>query len=517
MDSRAWFTPLSIIFLLGLVWPLWILGYPPLQDFPTALLIAEVIADPTNPLFEDYEWAGIQTPLFSLFYALVWMLTRVFTARTSLLIVLTLYVVSLPMALRYAWKAVHGQTREEPWALFCLAPLVTHPFYFYGLFNFLISLPIAMVCLGSTLRALRSSRRTGPIWLAVWLLLLVLSHPFTFMLTGYLALLVVSTAGSGRLRRVIGLGITAAPALILFLAFLPFLPTTPRGDPQGESLALLDAFSRLDLRWWSIERLAYYLPRSLVPFYSDGVLRASGLGPFVLVGLTIISTGWAAWRAPGRRAGFPLSEPQRIMTRCAILLLATTLLLPFSFRSFSMLNLRGFVFMLLVASLLLGPAFCRDRWQRAVSVGFGLLFLVAHGTVHVRFDGELAPLDRLVESMPERQNLLLFVTEPRSQHLRFVAALKWTPFYYHAAKGGVSPEMLFNPMFPIRYREPGRWPRISREDLGAGSSAEPGSVYDGIIVVGPAPLVERKLGRRAALAAREGLWAYWAARAADGR
>jgi hypothetical protein len=517
MGSRAWFTLLSIFFLLALVWPLWILQYPPLQDFPTALLIAEVIANPTNPLFADYEWAGIQTPLFSLFYALVWLLTRVFEARTALAIVLSLYVVSLPMALRYAWKAVHGQTREEPWALFCLAPLVTHPFYFYGLFNFLISLPIAMVCFGLTLRTIQSSRRAGQIWLAVWLLLLVLSHPFTFILTGYLALLAVATAGKGRLRRVMGLAITAAPALIVFLVFLPLLPTTPRSDPQGESLALLDAFSRLDPRWWSIERLAYYLPRAMVPFYSDGVLRASGFGPFVLVGLAILSTGWAAWRAPGRRAAFSLSEPQRIATQSAFLLLATSLLLPFSFRSFSMLNLRGFVFTLLVVSLLLGPAFSRARWQRAVSVGFGLLFLVAHGIVHVRFDRELASLDRLIASMPERQNLLLFVTEPRSQHLRFVAALKWTPFYYHAAKGGVSPEMLFNPMFPVRYREPERWPRISREDLGAGTSDEPGNVYDGIIVVGPAPRVESKLSRRATLAAHEGLWAYWSAGAPDER
>jgi len=240
---RPWLRdPANILFaalLVSHVSLLWAFPYVPTQDGPSHLNNANVIREysrPDLPLFREYYdlIPSLEPNWFS--HLVLAGLMAFFSPLTADKVLLSLYVILLPLSVRYALSS----TRPGSEFLSILAFPFTFNFLFsMGFYNFIFSLPVFFFVVGRCVKDRGKPSAKGFAWLSALALVLYFCHITTFVLVFAAAIAAAfgfaaadffraDGAGGGRLRgffldslrRVATVTASFLPGLILVLVFV---------------------------------------------------------------------------------------------------------------------------------------------------------------------------------------------------------------------------------------------------------------------------------------------------------
>ncbi len=229
-----WLVGAALVLLLV---PIWSFSFFPSQDGPTHVENARILLDygrPDQPALRDsYERSAEPVPNWFSHLSLAALLSVV-GPRSADKIFLTLYVLALPLAFRYALRALRPEAGAR---LLLVLPFVYNHFLHLGFYNLAFSAVPFFVVLGFWLRHEDHPGPRAGVVLALLLAWLYFCHLVTLFLA-FAALGVLAATRSiseRRPGRLLFLGLAALPALALSTRFL-----STRGEvtyEDGPSLA----------------------------------------------------------------------------------------------------------------------------------------------------------------------------------------------------------------------------------------------------------------------------------------
>jgi hypothetical protein len=228
-----------VVLLLGNLVPIWAFRYFPGQDTPNHLYTVEVarslLAGSAEPAVAKTFELALGAKSNVLFHALMLGLGRLgVSLYTAHRLVLSGYALALPLAGLGCVRAAGGETSLA----LLLLPLVWSWFALQGLYNYVLSLPPALVWLGIVARDGGRPSRRATVGLALAAVLVYLAHAGTFVAMLFVTAVRVIYADDGiwlplrrRLAGARGLALALAPALglagLAFLRTAAALPTPP--------------------------------------------------------------------------------------------------------------------------------------------------------------------------------------------------------------------------------------------------------------------------------------------------
>ena len=255
----------SLMFALLIVlysYPLWRFAYFPSQDGPAHLHNAAVVASYNRErIYQDYYHRRLTLAGHILTEALMITLLKVVAPRIAEKLILTLYVVLLPLSLRYF---LAGFTRYAN--QFCLFGFLFVPnfFLYMGFFNFYASISLMLFGLGYCLR----HRQQWHIWpaagFATLSILTYAAHLLSWaILAGITALLIVADVwklqGKWPLRRAILQSVLPLAGLfvpgMLFLAYIGPRQRMYAAPPHTDASAIVPLSLRV--RAWDFYGISF--------------------------------------------------------------------------------------------------------------------------------------------------------------------------------------------------------------------------------------------------------------------
>jgi hypothetical protein len=247
--------PLALLALS--VVPLWLFPFFPSQDGPSHLENAVILRDYHRP----------DRPLLPAFYALSadfdpnWFghlalagLMAIFAPLTAEKVLLTGYLVLLPLAARYA---LDGVRPGAGWLAVLTFPFAQHFLYHMGFHNFCYGLGVFFLVVGYWLRHADHFGLRQTVILAALVVLLYFCHLVALVM----ALLLIGTLAVGwtlldrRGRRLLGPALAFVPALALGLAFLGRQGQAMRWEFSPSALLVRLAELQVLVSYFNLERL----------------------------------------------------------------------------------------------------------------------------------------------------------------------------------------------------------------------------------------------------------------------
>ncbi|MGQ0625243.1 MAG: hypothetical protein ACT4PP_11430 [Sporichthyaceae bacterium] len=211
--SALFWLPVSCAVVLVVLWP------PNTVDGPAhllgALALGEVGADPSGIYAAYYERDLFPTPNLAGTVGLA-ALVQLTSLRVAETVVLVFASVGIPLALRFAIRAVRS---ESAWLAIAALPLAFGYLYFYGFYNYCLAIALSLVCIGVLLRVAPAWRRGPTTALAALLTLTWLTHLVPFVAAAVFLLAVVATGPRTR-RSWVGAALVVLPGAALSLAYL---------------------------------------------------------------------------------------------------------------------------------------------------------------------------------------------------------------------------------------------------------------------------------------------------------
>jgi hypothetical protein len=475
--------------------PIWMVRRLPMQDLPQHLAKLRAlisIDDPAMGLQALYRIAWLPAPYVS-FYAFgagvgAWLGTDV-----AVRLWLTLYAVAFPLAVRYWLQQVRpGAPALAWWGL----ALVFHPFYYLGFTNLLMGLPLCFLGLALVARDLagRGSRASRLLAGAV-ALLIYLTHPFVFLLFGFVVLLHAATARVDRRARLRALA-ALVPAAIAFAVWGVALSRAGTfAAPPREATGIL---------WYPPWTTAEYLGRFLAgPYASPGKDLAALAWLGAALGVTLLRP-----RAErDARGSAPWSFPRLAALAGGVALLM--FLLPFKFTYANYINLRPAPFLAALLIAVLPVQRVGGIGGRVLAAALALVLLAIATVYHLKLDRELLPFETVLARMEPGKRVLPLVFDSEGESFRgdwFLDPLLHVPAYYHAEKGGAGPYFQALTLFPVMLRPEVRLPAPSEYDPESFTWEEYSSSYDYFLAYRPDGPTRSTLLRHARLLAADSGW-----------
>ena len=285
--------------------PLWAFHYFPSQDGPPHGYVAIVARDYDRPdrsgIREFFEKNDRFVPNWIAPHLLP-ILAQMFPVEVAEKILLSAYLILLPLSARYALGAL--RPRAAALAI-TVIPFVPNFYYYMGFLDFCLSMPFFFFTIGYWLK---NRRRLGPrqaISLAALLFAGYLCHLVPTAMAGlFLTFLALTMSGGGikaRLRRLAPVIAAGAPVALLAFAFLISQRSSPHMQPfpYPSRLWRLKDFGRFQRAFGK----------------QEAVLVAINLALFAGV------SGWLLWRRRSRRFVAGVDALLLIAGLCAALLL----------------------------------------------------------------------------------------------------------------------------------------------------------------------------------------------------
>lgn len=432
----------------------------PLQDLPQHMAAVSILGRyPLEPALRDYFELALAGTQYLLPYAAGVMLAPLVGVEHAMRIVLTLIILTLPYALRFAIRRTGGEERLAALAW----PFAWNPQTMFGFLNFSMGFPLALLGIG--LFADQRRRRTwrGTAELAVVAVLTFYCHLIPFGLLGLGVLLQLHPASAGRAGTVAaGLRDRIERTLVAWWTDLRFLA------PSG--LALLVYVLNSPARDASVRAggtaaevpLAWPDRDALPGEFKDTILRAIGGADETLLivwGLALLfALGAAVSEAtevrPARRVAW-------LPFLCAVLYV----LAPKSYGWIWPIHTR-----FAVGAVILLPLAFRKLHTPAL----GAMVAAALALPTVAFAGDLArsfiawdreelgPLDDALAHAAPHRRLVALVPAAGSKHVAGNVPLLHAAAYYQVNGGDVATFSFADfPQSPFRYRDAGpRPPRL---------------------------------------------------------
>lgn len=420
----------TAVLILVNLWPIWLVRFPPLQDYPNHLLSAHIAAHYNDPNF-DYaqnfvlSWHPVPNMLGTLIMA---GLARVVATPLAGKLFLSLYIILFPLSLFYLINAVDGN--KLLLGLFGF-PLTYNWFFNMGFLNFCLSLPLYCFAVGFwwKTRSGQQNRVNRIVVLGLLTLLIYLSHFLTFgaWIITVVSLSLASVGWRSTIKR--GLLLAGLVAIILIPAALIF---------DAVWMQLREIFDLITPYMIVFASLPTKLAIACRPFIS---FRALVEGAILLVLLSLylalLLRNAAQWNA----------NP---FLRLAFLMVGLFLVLPVAFRGPFYIARR----MLILAIILGLPVLYvpgGSRW-RFVLIGLLTVMSVAHTSVMLgvyrRTNAELTDYYTGLQHIPPHQTVLPILRV----HRDYVYYHEHAWAYYHIDHGGLSPYIFSGRDHLLSYR-----------------------------------------------------------------
>lgn len=219
---------LSFGALLGLYVTLaWCNRVPPMQDLGAHIEMMDIAAhhDDSATGYEHYFIRPDRPLPNTLSLGAAWALGGWVDTATTAKLLLTLYLLGFPLALLWLCR-VMGRPR---WWVFFAAPLTINPLLPLGLLNYLLALPLIIVCIAAAVRWSRDAHRPSAVILGIALTLLAFAHMVGYLFGALLSglVLLLYTSHWRQLARFL----LYIPSLVPGLGFFTLLTALPA--PSG--------------------------------------------------------------------------------------------------------------------------------------------------------------------------------------------------------------------------------------------------------------------------------------------
>ena len=421
MSIASWFRRHAMLVVVCVIVtvPVWIVRYPPMQDFPLHVATLRILHDLDNPHFgfaSDFQLTLGRTQYIG-FYLAGHLLAFVVGVPVAARLLICFYLAGTLLALRSLLLALG----RDPWLFLAAVPVLYNPLLALGLLPFLISIPVLLWGVAALLAEKRApSFRTSAAVAAIGFSLVYLHvASLGLFLVAALLLFPYRAGGGARAAAVVSL-VPCAGALAWWLLFTNvgrsvFAVTTHWGTGESRppfSAAVADMYPWLAnafpdpsdeitfaITLCAVAAIAWSAHKGAVPLR----LQVPYYGILPLFCLALYLTG-----ARSRGVIWPLA--QRYMLPAA--LLAIPLLpLPTSERA--------------------------GRWAKAALAACGALCVVNAAVHYVRFDrDDLGDFPAALEQMDARKHVAALIFQPRASSSRFWPFLHFGS-YYQVEKGGV--------------------------------------------------------------------------------
>ena len=226
-----------ILLMLVALLPLWLVKYPPLEDLPAHLARVHIIENYNEPssIYPDYFKVSWEPTPYLLTDVLLLILNYFFSPLTSVKLLLSLYVILLPLSIFYLFCSANKE--YDIFFAFYSFFLIYNRYFNRGFISFALSLPIFFFTFGFFLKHRDKPSLIPWIWFGLLTILLYLSHLFTYciFLISLFIFLLIENKGIGYIPKTFCF---LTPSLGLFLyCFL--------------SLAKSEGKSYLEFRPWN--------------------------------------------------------------------------------------------------------------------------------------------------------------------------------------------------------------------------------------------------------------------------
>jgi len=424
----------AAVLILANLLPIWLVRFPPLQDYPNHLLSAHIVAHYNDPNF-DYaqnfilSWRPVPNVLGILIMA---GLACVVATPLAGKLVLSLYIIIFPLSIFYLLNAV--DSNKLLLGLFGF-PLTYSWFFNMGFLNFCLSLPLYFFAVGFWWKT-RSGQRHRVyriVVLGLLTLLIYLSHFITFGVWIITVALLSLTSVGWRTTIKRGLLLAGLVAIVLIPAALVF-----------------------DAVWVQLEAIFDLITPSVIVFASLPTKLAITFRPFIsfralVEGAILLVLLFSYLALLLRNAAQWTATP---LLGLALLMVGLFLVLPVGFRGPFYIARR----MLILAVILGLPVLyvpTRLRW-RFILTGFLTAMSIAHTSVMLgvyrRADAELTDYYAGLQHIPPHQTVLPILRV----HRGYVYYHDHAWAYYHIDHGGLSPGVFSgrDQLLSYRHRPP---------------------------------------------------------------
>jgi MFS family permease len=423
----------------------------PLTDYPEHLLMMQILGhyeDSTLNYTEHYVPDLRNNPNVTVYVGSNW-LHSFFAIETIGKIFLTCYVALLPIALIYF---VASFAPNKIWISLLSIPLCFNLFFFIGMLNFLVSIPLVFFLIAALYRNLTYGVSPARCLMLIILgVLLFYSH-----LSSFLGFLMAGSLVMFALRRY------RRPFWINLLCLLPSLGVFIVWYWHRRlALGHYDA-----LGWDPLQFRLLYLLQPLMVYWDDQHRKLVS-DPIYLVltaGVLVLSVFAIFHR--NKKKDSPTRRHGSILALALFLLFcAATILIP-STASGVTLSHRYSLYAVLCALPLLPEKMVRTPKHKVFLCFLCGLILGSVYVRVVRFNREMKTVEHMIEHMDYRSNVLPLLFSWHG------AGLKTYPYlhimcYYHMAKGGMSPYLFSHTLpdtkiYPVRMKKqssfgPGEW------------------------------------------------------------
>jgi hypothetical protein len=427
--SRLGWPLLALVAAASAAAPLWSNRFLPFQDAPEHVAAIRVLADYHSPAFGFDHWFQIDLARlqYLAFYLPAAWLSKLTGPQVACRVMLTLVILALPASL---WMLLGAFGRDRRLAIF--APAVFHSTTAYlGFFNFLESIPVAIVAVALTERELRDPRRGRAVVLALASVVLIWLHPSALAFVLGAAVLLAVTSGAPRRRKLRAL-VPLVPAFALFCAWA-IQALAARGGPGMAKAG--PEFRPISYELYDLVRFG-----NVLFGHADEVFWTA------LVGLWLAAVFFPRGRWAQRDWRLPL---------LAGLALVGYFALPIHMGFMGYIQTRAVPFFVLLsfAALPIGR-----RRVTAMLLALAVAAQVAYGvklvTAYRAFDREAdaVNLERVLDSAEPGERLMGLIWVRTSEIIQYKSYLHFAQYYEVERGGRARINFAETPWTPIRFR-----------------------------------------------------------------
>lgn len=408
---------LAVLLTAVAVAPVWLVTYPPLQDYPYHLVRVQVLAhydDPAAGYAETFAISGYPAP-----YVLAdWLMAglgRWMGVPLAGKVVLSLYLALFPWSLVYLARSVG----EEGGVLGLLGFLLVFNWHFHmGFVSYVLALPPALFALGWWWRSRRELSLRRLAVLALLVLVTYLGHLYAFGVLAFV-LVLLALLERGKVRALAWTAAALVPALALLAGAVARNVARAQGG-QGPLLLLYGDLKRKLL-----------LAAGSLPSFSlawETSLFALGL-------VTVVALAAVAWRRGAR--------PSAPWLAAAGALTLLYLLLPDHVGRVFFVSNRVPLFVLLLGVVALPvPAGGRARSVAAgVLAGLALVHAATLSARYREIDRRLADYAAALEVLPADARVAFRADRAAMSEGRVAPAALFGGYHYLEAPGSLIPDL----------------------------------------------------------------------------
>ena len=193
--SISWNTVLFYGLIIATLIPLWACAHFPSQDGPAHAYAAVVAHDyyrPDRSRFREFFLINDQIVPNWMCPHLLPLLAGAFSAEVAVKIILSAYLIVLPISVRYALRSIRRRAADLAIAIF---PFVPNFYYHEGFLDFCVAIPVFFIVIGYWFNHRRRWKLRHTAMLAILLFICFLCHLVPTVLAGVFLMVLALLAG----------------------------------------------------------------------------------------------------------------------------------------------------------------------------------------------------------------------------------------------------------------------------------------------------------------------------------